>query len=538
VEETSFSARVLKLQHARHYAHVLADLSEQYDAGGEAQVAVLADFEQEQRQIDIAWDRLIAGAPDDESDLLLLDYGRAAVAIGDLRYDKQHRRRQQYTAMLTAAQRRGQLRDEAVALMALASDADDLSVFTEALTLSKQAHTIAHALSDLDMQASILVNEGCIYAHQGAYHQAITYYEKAIALRPNAADGNYHALGSLALSYDMLGQHDSAQIFYDQALVLARHHRDLRAEGNLLGDLGLLMYAQGNLHQSCNLHQQALAISRALGDRAAEEKDLLHQGIALQELGEVDEAMRCFQEAASIAVVIGDQRGLAYALGSEGRLLVDIGDESGARVAFDRAISVAEAVGDQKVLGLALLGSAILWLAQDDAEVAFRQCDRALAALRSCGPLPELLNGLSGITNAAFKYGETERAYSFATEWYHLALTYGNLRAQSEALIALGGTAHSTGRLRRAYRHYSQARRLLYQLNDHALWGLLQWNRGLLLAAMGNYKHALSSFRDSVASAQAVGDPNAEQREAYLQTLNGRVWCELRRWRRKARAGL
>jgi tetratricopeptide (TPR) repeat protein len=536
MERSMFSYEDTLLLYIQHYAHVLAGLRDRYEDQQESQVAVLSDFDLDQGQIDHAWNTLIGHAPDTQIDGLLLDYGMATIDIGDLRYDKQNQRKQHYEAMLHAAQRRGAQYFEAVALATLASVAADLSAYQEALALYEQAQTIAQIFEKPDMIAAILGNKGSIYAEQGDYQKAIGYYEEAIALNPDADDGNYHALGNLALAYSMLGQVPAAQELYAHTLTLARRQGDLRAQASLLGNLGLLADTRGEYQQAHDFHQQALEISRKLGDNASEEKDLLHLGLALEELGLPDAAADCFQKAIVIATRIGDRRGLAYALGGQGRLLASIGDTSGARSAFERSITLAQEVGEQRALGLALMGNAKMDLSQGDSRNALQQAICAFHTLRGCGPLPEHLNALSLMTNAAFACDKHQRAYRFALSWHRLACSYGHLHAQGEALIALGGTAHAAGRTRTAYRHYLRARRLLSQLDDLQLWGLLQWNRSLLMIATGRYASAIETLRDSVESALAVGDPDAESRAAYLQEIIDTARHRSHRWRRWSRA--
>ncbi len=70
-----------------------------------------------------------------------------------------------------------------------------------------------------------------------------------------------------------MGQYQRAIICYEQALSLAREHKDRWGEGVWLGDLGICYSELGNIGQAIEYYEQALAISREVGDRQGEATD-------------------------------------------------------------------------------------------------------------------------------------------------------------------------------------------------------------------------------------------------------------------------
>ncbi|NPA26648.1 MAG: tetratricopeptide repeat protein, partial [Chloroflexi bacterium] len=149
--------------------------------------------------------------------------------------------------------------------------------------------------------------------------ERIPYLQAARALGDKRAEGAL--LGALGLAYAALGRVEDAIEHYRQALAIAREIGDRRGEGNRLGNLGNAYADLGRVEEAIEHYQQALAIAREIGDRRNEGAWLGALGLAYAALGRVEEAIEHYQQALAIAREIGDKRnegihawnlGLAY----------------------------------------------------------------------------------------------------------------------------------------------------------------------------------------------------------------------------------
>jgi Flp pilus assembly protein TadD len=113
----------------------------------------------------------------------------------------------------------------------------------------------------------IISARGTVLAKQGKYHEAIPYYEKALAVAPNQAS----VLSNLALALAMDGEADKAEPLLKQALAAGGH--DARVQQNLALVLGL----QGKYDEA-----KMVAARNLPAEQASANVDLVQQIVQLQ----------------------------------------------------------------------------------------------------------------------------------------------------------------------------------------------------------------------------------------------------------------
>ncbi|HYO49876.1 MAG TPA: hypothetical protein VEW94_08490, partial [Chloroflexia bacterium] len=130
----------VRLRHARHYVRVAAEAEGLYKRGGENVLLGLKLFDRERANIDAGWNwaRERAESMSQEIDILLLDYARATIYVGYLRYDNRRERIPQFEAMLGAAQRLTYIKAVSSALSILGTAYWTLGELHKALQYHKQ----------------------------------------------------------------------------------------------------------------------------------------------------------------------------------------------------------------------------------------------------------------------------------------------------------------------------------------------------------------------------------------------------------------
>jgi tetratricopeptide (TPR) repeat protein len=88
--------------------------------------------------------------------------------------------------------------------------------------------------------------------------------------------------------------------FHEQALVIDREIGDRRAEGVVLGNLGVAYAALGETRRAIEFYEQYLAIAREIGDRRSEGTALWNTALALDKLGDRAQAIACAEAAFKI----------------------------------------------------------------------------------------------------------------------------------------------------------------------------------------------------------------------------------------------
>ncbi len=129
--------------------------------------------------------------------------------------------------------------------------------------------------------AGALNSLGIMLQQQGRFHEAINYFQRALARRPEFAGGHCN----LGAALYALGRLDEAAACFDRALVL---QPELAEAHNRLG---MVRRGQGRLEEAIECYRRTLALAPGL----AEAHNNL--GNVLRELDRVQEAIRHYQRA-------------------------------------------------------------------------------------------------------------------------------------------------------------------------------------------------------------------------------------------------
>ncbi len=184
--------------------------------------------------------------------------------------------------------------------------------------------------------------------------QRIPYLQRGVAAARALGDRRAEGalLGNLGLAYAHLGRVEEAIGYYERALDIAREIGDRRGEGNHLGNLGLAYADLGRVEEAIGYYQQALDIAREIGDRRGEGNDLGNLGLAYAALGRVEEAIGYYEQALDIAREIGDRRAEGALLGNLGLAYADLGRVEEAIKYYQQALAIAREIGDRRGEGL------------------------------------------------------------------------------------------------------------------------------------------------------------------------------------------
>lgn len=129
-----------------------------------------------------------------------------------------------------------------------------------------------------------LVNKGNEFFHQGKFEQAIQYYDKALALKPENSEALFNKGNALC----GLGKLKGAISFFDKALeVNPQDWEALHNKGNALLNL-------------CRFNEALDCYDRALEINPKDAETIFNKGNLLFRLGKFEEAAQLFDEALAL----------------------------------------------------------------------------------------------------------------------------------------------------------------------------------------------------------------------------------------------
>lgn len=336
-------------RYARAAVQTAQDIQDQYLAGGEQTLAALTRFDAERAHIDATRHWAHHHAQMSDGDQLLLDIALATRCIGELRYDGYHERIPLWEGARTAAQRLGNLLEEALALNYLGNVYYSLGEPSRAISYYEQSFSISR--NDRRSEGGVLGNLGLAYAHLGELHTAISYYEQQLTISRELHDRHLEsmALGNLGNAYNSLDKPSKAISYYEQQLIIVREIGDRRGEGASLTNLADTYIDIGNIRRAIECCETALTIVRAIGSRRFEGYVLSYLAPAQALKGNIAQATTTFAQGLTLLQEVGDRWGEAEGRWLFGLALIQQGEREHTLPLLHTAVAYEQEIGHEKV---------------------------------------------------------------------------------------------------------------------------------------------------------------------------------------------
>jgi tetratricopeptide (TPR) repeat protein len=152
-----------------------------------------------------------------------------------------------------------------------------VSVFVLIISQSQVAIGTSSNINDL-------IDKGNSLSVSGQYEEAITFYDKILAIDPN----DVNALYNKGMSLDNLGQYQEAITYYDKALAIDPNY------DYALNNKGVTLYNLGQYQEAITYYDKALAIDPIYVYA------LYNKALDLEKLGKYQEAITYYDKALGI----------------------------------------------------------------------------------------------------------------------------------------------------------------------------------------------------------------------------------------------
>jgi predicted ATPase/Flp pilus assembly protein TadD len=223
---------------------------------------------------------------------------------------------------------------------------------------------------------------GLVFHARGRLDEAQRCYEESLDLAGRCASPPLEAAAHRDLGnvLSQRGLFERARAHYAEALARSPHD-DLRLEGVVRGNLGIIALDEGDLELAASSLKRAHVCFRRIGDRTYEAHLLVYAGITEFELGKPHEAGELYQQAIETLAEVGDARmeGIARAACAVARAA--LGERGAAEndlaVASRRLASIEDA-SLLALLGVSRAHVALLSAPLGDDLAARREAERAL----------------------------------------------------------------------------------------------------------------------------------------------------------------
>ena len=401
----------------------------------------------------------------------------------------------------------------------------NLSKTHEAIGFFEQALAISQNTGDLNAEGANLAGLGQAYENGGDIQKAIDYKEQALttARQVGNLQSQIKALSSLGRTYVNINEITKAIRYFEQALDISRNIGNTSSEAFVLAGLGRAWADQGDTQKAIGYFKQALNISRKIGDLKGESVGLAGLGRAYADLGETRTAIQHFEQALTNSQKRGHLRGERVNLSSLGRAWADIGEADKAKQCFEQALSIAQEIKDTHAIR-AIKASLGRVSAKSKQTQKLENFELALATAREKGDFGEEKTALIGLGRFFAKLGEADKAKQYFEKALAIARKTGDRETERNSLAGLGRVNADVGETQKAKQYFQQGLAIARETEDREAERNILAGLGRVYADLGEIQQAIQYDEQALSLAQELEDKNAEA--ANLAGL-GRAYSDI-----------
>jgi predicted ATPase/transcriptional regulator with XRE-family HTH domain/cytochrome c553 len=288
-----------------------------------------------------------------------------------------------------------------------------------------------------------------LYDLGGWLRQGIEQVELVVqALRASSEDEERQRVLGQALAQQghllfRQGQHDRAQVLFEESLAILRPIRDSALLVDPLIFSGIIMHLTGKMDRALSLLDEGLACAQAAGDEWFAAYALFNQGYIAGLLGRYAEGYEQMLAGLAMWRVLGDPRYTALGLNFISPLAITLGRREEAGAFLQESLMLCTQIGDRWGMGTAYRHLGLLAMAQGDIGEAQSLLHKSLDLFTEFVTGWDIVQSLVYLGEATAAAGDLSEARQIYLEALHLAM---EAQATPLALDALVGLAQQQAR--------------------------------------------------------------------------------------------
>ncbi|CAF1101432.1 unnamed protein product [Adineta steineri] len=369
-------------------------------------------------------------------------------------------------------------------------------------------------------KASICHQLGLIKYNQGEYQEALTYYEKALAMKQRSLPSNHPDLASsymgIGLVYYNTGDYPKALSYYEKGLVIQQrslpsNHPDLAYSYN---NIGLVYYSLGNYPKARLSHEKALTIRQQSLPSNHPDFGMSYNNIGLvyYSTGNYPKALLSHEKALTIRQqsLPSNHPDLGISYINIGTVYYNMGDYSKALSYYEKALAIKKQLlpSSHADFASSYMGIGLVYDSMCDYPKALSYYEKGLAIQQQSLPSnhPDLGSSYNNIGLVYNSMGDYPKALSYYEK--ALAIKQQSLPSNHPSVGAsynnIGMVYNSMGDYPKARLSHEKALAIRQQSlpSNHPDLGASYGNIGNVYYSMGDYPKALSSYEKTLAIQQ------------------------------------
>jgi CHAT domain-containing protein/Tfp pilus assembly protein PilF len=361
-----------------------------------------------------------------------------------------------------------------------------------------------------DYECLFLGNIGLAYFYLSQFDSATVYCQRALRIARWQGDQLQEARNLANLGAISRNRREFAKSlnYFRQALILSQKIGNERMEGLCYRNIGTVYYFMYNYEKALRYYKKALPIFIKIKDEPSKSLVLWSLGLVYWNMGDYEKALVHHRRAYRIAQKTGDKWGQERYLGALGLVYWNLGKYTQALEAYQTALALADEIRDREGQSLVVGNLAILYSELGDQRKAVEFYQKALDIARKIGDRSEEGRHLGNLAISYFILGEYEKASSYFHQALRLSKETGEKKSEADFLGNLANLYLRRGDLKTAAVYVNEAIEICRRIRARRSKGHLLLIRGNLFFARKEYARALKDYAAALKIAQQIMAPD------------------------------
>lgn len=398
----------------------------------------------------------------------------------------------------------------------------------------------------LGVQAYELIYKGDQHFERGELDLSVDYFQQALSLCEHLKDvaGQSACIGRLGTVTYHKGHPRKAISNYQESLKMARKMRCEYTIATDLGNIGRAFFMLGSYEEALSYYRRSFRLARNLkirkGTDKRKQKAIRRLKASIQgNLGDIclirgqyKEAIFRYRKWLKVARKIGDYRLEGAALGGLGNAYQNFGDHRIGIQYHSQHLEISRKINDRMGESKALnnIGLSYNFLGQRQEAISY--FEKSLKVKRECSNNLDEGSSLGNIGGLYFSLGRVKEAFNYFFEALEVADAAGNIHERLVALVNLGGAFIHGERYSEAIEFLEHSLVLSKSLGERLMEASINHSLGAAYANQGSYSQAFGYFQDALTIYQAIesqdGEATALHSLASIQYGRGEIKAAIR----------
>ncbi|HWY38135.1 MAG TPA: tetratricopeptide repeat protein [Bacteroidia bacterium] len=302
----------------------------------------------------------------------------------------------------------------------------ELSNHAEALHYAHQAQQLAEKLLNASNSAQEVYTLkknmafgfqiiGNVYADQGNYNDALSFFSKALAVRQEIKDklGIASSLNNMGLISWKQGLYVKALDYYFKALPIAEEIKRKPMMANLYNNIGIIYKAEGNLTKGLDYYTKALKIREELNDKQSIAASLDNIAIIYNDQKDYEKALEQGLKALALRKEANDKTGIGHSYNNIGLIYENRKNYTLALDYYFKSLFIREEIKDKQGVSLTLFNISSIYIEQKNYPLAKEYSARCLKIAEEIGSLEIMKDAYQAVYEINEKTGNIPNALTY-----------------------------------------------------------------------------------------------------------------------------